>query len=122
MWKNNLISPSFIPPTHIYAISPFTHSKTEEPVVSGPTAYYGNFKLRISHFPLFLGHLSPSQCCSQDFSRKFCWLVVPLRQHCPQSQHMAVKEHSCAKSASQKRRKQRKSSERHQELTGKVKR
>lgn len=54
MWKTSLISPK-----KINGPSQSTHSKTGEAVVSGSTAFSGNFKLRISHFPLSLGHLSP---------------------------------------------------------------
>lgn len=51
---------SYFPPK-FNATSPFTHSEIGEVVVSGSTAFSNNIKLRISHLPLFLGHLSPSQ-------------------------------------------------------------
>lgn len=46
--------------------------------------------------------------------------MVSLSQHSPQSQHIVAKEHSGARSASQKRGKQRKIvSGRHEELNSK---
>lgn len=53
MWKNSLIFSK--------NLCPSTHTKIGEAAVSGSAAFSGNFKLRISHFLLFLGHLSPSQ-------------------------------------------------------------